>query len=290
MRQHSPKILLEGIKFPEGPRWHGGRLWFSDIHAHRVMAVDLQGKSEVVVSLDDRPSGLGFLPDGSLLIVQMRTGEVVRHTKNGLESYAGLSAVMGYPNDMVVDALGRAYVGGYAQQPFAASSGLVDGIILLTPDRKIRVVAEKMSMTNGLVITPDGKKLIAAETSGHCLTTFDIVADGSLTNRRTFANFTEDMRPDGICLDEEGALWVALVGTPDYIRVKHGGTVLDRISLPDKRTAVACILGGKDRRQLFLVTARTQGQRLTSFQEDLGSTSNGWIETIEVDVPGAGWP
>ncbi len=279
--------LLDGLVFPEGPRWHDGRLWFSDIHGHRVMVVDPQGRSETIASVPQRPSGLGFLPNGQPLVVSVLDGRLLRLDSSGLHTHTDLNKLGSVlPNDMVVDEDGRAYIGDVAFE-ISAGPPKPGNVILVTPDRSARVVAEGMNFPNGMVITPDGSTLIVAETLGRCLTAFDIAQDGSLSGRRRFADLAAGTiggaHPDGICLDAEGAVWVASPPTNEFVRVKEGGDITHRIPVPGK-WAVACMLGGEDRLTLFLCTAKTTLQ-------DLGQgKSVGWIETVRVEVPGAGLP
>jgi sugar lactone lactonase YvrE len=280
----TPQVLLDGIVFPEGPRWHKGKLWFSDMYGGKVMTVDVAGRSEVIATVPERPSGLGWLPDDRLLIVSMHNRRLLRLDPDGLHTVADVSAlVKGDINDMVVDVQGRAYIGSVGFDLAAGESPTADGnIVLVTPDGKARVVADKMQVPNGPVITPDHKTLIVAETFGHRLTAFDIAADGSLSGRRVFADLGE-RTPDGICLDTEGAVWVSAVFNNEYVRVRPGGEIAQCIPLTGK-LAVACMLGGEDRRTLFLLTAETT-------LEDLAKgKAKGWIETVQVEIPGAGIP
>ena len=291
MKQYAPKVILSGLVFPEGPRWHDGRLWFSDIHQHKVIAVDEHGKAETMVVTDDRPSGLGYLPGGDALIVQMTARTLVRHSPRGTRPYADLSGlVQWFLNDMVVDGKGRAYVGGRNHRPEGMPQN--DVVVLVTTEGKARIAADGMRGPNGSVVTPDGKTLIVAETHVGKLTAFDIAADGSLINRRLWAQIAEDRTADGICLDAEGCIWVGSPRNKEFARVQQGGKILDRITFADK-SAVACALGGKDRRTLFLLTSRHDVKDLAMgrpLAEDVNSKSIGWIETVRVDVPGAGWP
>ena len=283
MATRTPKVLLDGIVFPEGPRWHKGKLWFSDIHAHKVMTVDEQGHAEVVVTVPERPSGLGWLPDGRLLVVSMRNQQLLRLDPDGLHTVAEVkSLVKGDINDMVVDAQGRAYIGSMGYDLFAGEAQAPGNVVMVTPDGKARVVADNLEVPNGPAITPDHKTLIVAESFGHRLAAFDIAADGSLSGRRVFAALGE-ATPDGICLDAEGAVWVSSPLTHEFLRVRQGGTIADRITLSGK-WAVACMLGGADRRTLFLLTAET------SLEDLQHGKSKGYIETVRVDVPGAGLP
>lgn len=275
-------ILLEGLVFPEGPRWHGGKLWFSDMHAYRVMTVDLDGRRETVVDVPGQPSGLGWLPEGQLLVVSMTDRRLLRLAAGGLVEVADLSNLASYHcNDMVVDAHGRAYVGHFgfdalAQQPFRTAE-----IILVTPDGGARVVADALHFPNGTVITVDGRTLIVGETAAGRLTAFDVDSNGSLGGRRLWAQLDGPL-PDGICLDAEGAIWVASPFSAEVVRVREGGQITDRIGVSTQ--AFACMLGGADRRTLFVCTAET------AFPEEARAKRTGRIEVVEVDVPGSGFP
>jgi len=280
-------VLLDGLVFPEGPRWHDGKLWFSDIHAYKMMAVDPEGRSEMVASVPQHPSGLGFLPDGRPLVVSVLDRLLLRLDPDGLHTHADLNAVdCILPNDMVVSEDGRAYIGDDAFE-ISAGPPRPGNIILVTPDGDARVVADGLMYPNGMVITPDGKTLIVAETIGRRLTAFDIAPDGSLSGRRPFADLAAGAiggaHPDGICIDAEGAIWVSSPPTSEFVRVREGGDITHRIPVPGK-WAVACMLGGEDRRTLFLCTAETTLQGLGQ------GKSIGWIETVRVDIPGAGRP
>ena len=285
-----PQVLAEGFLFPEGPRWHEGKLWFSDIHAHQVRTLSLSGKSEVVAEMEDRPSGIGFLPDGTPIVTLMRKCRVLKLGAKGATVFSDLKPLgLRGINDMVVDRHGRAYVDAYGQ-PDATGSPM-DGIAMVTPDGAHRRVAEGMRGTNGLMITPDGKTLLAGETAGQRITAFDIAADGSLSNMRLWADVAPH-HPDGSCLDAEGAVWTASPYTSAFIRVREGGRVVDRVPLKDK-IAIACMLGGEGRRTLFLLTNGMRHEDISpvfSGQVEASKVCRGIIETVRVDVPGAGWP
>jgi sugar lactone lactonase YvrE len=277
--------LLDGLAFPEGPRWHEGKLWFSDVHNHRVMTVDMVGKATVVVEVPGRPSGLGWSPNGRLLIVSMTDRRLLAYDRDGLSEVADLSGLASFHcNDMVVDAHGRAYVGNcgfdlYVPEPAFHKQA---EIVLVEHDGHARVVADGLSFPNGTVIVPDGNTLIIAETFANCLTAFEIKGDGSLTNRRVWAQLEDNVHPDGICLDVEGAIWVASPSSSQVLRVHEGGRVSHRINV--ETTAFACMLGGTDRRTLFILTAATH-------QPDEARTkASGRIEFVRVEVPGAGLP
>lgn len=283
-------VLLENLGFPEGPRWHQGRLWFSDFRQRRVRAVDLDGNVEVILELDDQPSGLGWLPDGSLLVVSMIKQKLLRLHHNQLSELADLSGLASHwCNDMVVDSRGNAYVGNFGA-PLETPAAKLAEIILVKPDGTAKVVAQDMAFPNGAVITPDEKTLIVGETYAARLTAFDIEPDGSLSNRRIWAQFDDlgivrerktlvgRVLPDGICLDQEGAIWVASPNAnAEVVRVKQGGAILDRITVDT--VPYACMLGGDDQKTLFIMTSNL------AKPGDIGK-----IETIRVDVPGAGFP
>jgi sugar lactone lactonase YvrE len=282
MKQET-EILLDGLIFPEGPRWHDEKLWFSDMAAKRVATVDLDGNAETVAEVPGQPSGLGWLPDGRLLVVSMTDRRLLRLDPDGLHEFANLSDLASFHcNDMVVDQKGRAYIGNFgfdfgADKPFKKAE-----IVLVTPEGDARIVAEEMSFPNGTVITPDGGTLIVGETFAARLTAFDIDPDGSLANRRVWASLNKAV-PDGICLDAEGAIWVASPTSAEVLRVREGGEVTHRIKVSTQ--AVACMLGGPDRRTLFILTAKA-----VTPNEIISETGGGRIEMITVAVPGAGLP
>jgi sugar lactone lactonase YvrE len=284
MIAYTPTALTtEGIIFPEGPRWHAGKLWFSDIHGARVMTVDPEGRLAPVVDVPTRPSGLGFDPGGRLLIVSMRDRRLLRLENGRLDTVADMSGLMpGDANDMVVDGQGRAFIGNFGYDLFAGAEPRPTCLVVVDADGRARVVADELAFPNGTVITPDGKTLIVAESFGNLLTAFNVKPDGSLSGRRFFAHLG-DRTPDGICLDAEGAVWVSCFGQDEFIRVWEGGDIAARVAVPGRR-AVACMLGGEDRRTLFLLTAETTLEDLSQ------GKSKGRIETAHVDVPGAGYP
>jgi sugar lactone lactonase YvrE len=267
--------LIGGLEFPEGLRWHKNRLWFSDMNACRVMAVDLEGNLETIQEMPGPCSGLGWLPDDRLLIVSMLDRRLMRLDKTGLSLVADLYDLATYHcNDMVVDSQGRSYIGNFGFDLNRGEMVRPAEIIMVTPDGRARVVAGDLAFPNGTVITPDGKTLIVAETYGSCLTAFDIQPDGSLTERRNWA-LLDGAVPDGISLDEEGAIWVASPISNEVIRVLEGGDVTHRHKFVN--SAYACMLGGPNRRTLFVATSGS-------------TTSSGCIETVEVEVSGCGYP
>jgi sugar lactone lactonase YvrE len=277
-----PDVLLDGLTFPEGPRWRDGRLWFSDFYTNRVMTVDPAGKAATVVEVPQRPSGLGWTPGGDLLIVSMLDKRLLRLAGGRLEIVADLKDFATGPcNDMVVDAKGRAYVGNFGYDRHAGEPLRSTRIVRVDPDGSVTRAADDLLFPNGSVITPDGKRLIVGETQGHRLTAFDIADDGTLANRRVFADLPGCF-PDGICLDAEGAIWVTDARGNRVIRVHEGGAISQTIST-GAQGAFACMLGGDDRRTLFICTSSGSGPQQAAKRD-------GRIEVVRVDVPGAGLP
>ncbi|MCZ6785126.1 MAG: SMP-30/gluconolactonase/LRE family protein [Proteobacteria bacterium] len=281
MKSREPATLLDGLRFAEGPRWHDGRLWFSDMHSRQVMAVGLDGAAEGVVEVPGEPSGLGWLPDGRLLVVSMHDRRLLRLDPSGLTEVADLTPLTHfYTNDMVVDAHGRAYVGNFGFDLHAQQTLRRTNLVLVHPDGRTEVAASDLAFPNGTVITPDGRTLIVGETFGSCLTAFTIGDDGRLSERRQWARM-ERAVPDGICLDAEGAIWVASPVSAEVLRIREGGEVVDRV--PVATQAFACMLGGPERRTLFICTSGDSDPAKTDVR-------SGRIEIVEVEVPGAGLP
>ncbi|MGE0229854.1 MAG: SMP-30/gluconolactonase/LRE family protein [Dehalococcoidia bacterium] len=273
-------LLIDGIDFGEGPRWHQGRLWYSDFFQHAVFAVTPDGHRERIVEVPQQPSGLGWLPDGRLLIVSMLDHRLLRLQDDGtLAEHADLSGIATGPcNDMVVSATGHAYVGNFgAPTPDGPPEAALAHV---TPEGRVTEAARGLRFPNGSVITPDGRTLIVAESAGAALTAFDIKGDGSLTNRRTWASL--DARPDGIALDAEGAIWLADAGGQRVLRVREGGEVTHTIDTEDN--AYACALGGPERRTLYILTAPGHTA------EACAGRGAGRILHTPVDVPRAGIP
>ena len=283
------RVLLDGLGMGESPRWHDGRLWFSEWGSDEIVAVDLDGSREVI-----GPGGggsgwaTGWLPDGRMLI----TGaELMRVEPDGSRvRHADLSQVSAYGwSEMTVDGRGNVYVDSvnfdFADFGEVMSSGQTPGkIALVSPEGDAREVAADLAFPNGMVVTPDDGTLIVAESFARRLTAFDIAADGSLSNRRVWA----DVTGDGICVDAEGAVWCSDVGPDEggvVLRVREGGAVLDRIELD--RPCYACMLGGEDGRTLFMVVAKWFGPDRI---DELVQAQTGRILTTRVDVPHAGWP
>ncbi len=283
MNTHSTTLLADGFVFLEGPRWHQGRLWLSDMWGFKAYAVGMDGSREVLFELPERPSGLGFLPDGTLLVVSMENRKLLKRVNGKLVEHADLSAfATGDCNDMVVDAKGRAYVGNFGYDLLSGEEAKLADLVRVDPDGSAHLAARGFNFPNGAVITDGGRTLVVAETFGNVLSALDIAADGTLSNRRTWAHLGE-RTPDGICLDQAGALWVASFVTGEFIRVTEGGTITDLIAVPGK-CAVACQLGGDDGRTLFCLT-------YAGTMEDLHARkAAGAIETVKVNSPAAGSP
>lgn len=283
MSERKTTVVLEGLAFPEGPRWHDGRLFFSDQHDRRVVVMDENGKSETVVEVAQQPSGLGWLPDGRMLIVSMLDRRVLRLDGDRLVEHADLSELAtGECNDMVVDAHGRAYVGNFGFDMYGGEEARDTCMVLVEPDGTARVAVDGLAFPNGTVISDDGLTMIVGESYGGRLTAFTIADDGALVARRLFAQLRGAV-PDGICLDAEGAVWVACPLTGRCLRVRDGGEVLDEIKVTNK-FAYACMLGGDDRRTLYMCTAASSDPKETP------GLRSGRIEAIAVEVPGAGLP
>jgi sugar lactone lactonase YvrE len=274
-------VLLAGLAFPESPRWHDGRLWVSDWGANEVIAVDPAGQSEVVARVRSFPMCIDHLPDGRLLIVSSADRRLLRQEPDGaLVAHADLAALGEHPwNDIVIDGRGNAYVNNIG---FDFPGGeFAPGIVaLVTPDGVARQVADGLAFPNGMAVQPDNGTLIVAESYGQRLTAFDIASDGSLFGRRIWAEV--DDHPDGICLDAGGAVWYGDVGNQRCVRVREGGEVLQVIDLD--RGCFACVLGGPDRRTLFMTVNEWGGA------EGMGATREGQVLAVKADVPGAGWP
>ncbi len=277
------ETLISGLLFPEGPRWHDGRFYFSDMHAGVVLAVNEDGKTEEICRVEGEPSGLGWLPDGRMLIVSMQDRRLLRLESDGsLSEVADLSKLATcHCNDMVVDEEGNAYVGNFGFDLHNNAEQRPAELIRVTPDGDARIVASDVMFPNGSVIFPNGKTLVVGESFASRLTAFDIESDGSLSNRRVWAQL-ERAVPDGICLDAEGGIWVASPVSHAVLRVLEGGEETHRI--PIENQAYACMLGGADGRTLYVCTAEDSDPALTA------KSRSGRIETLRFDVPRAGLP
>jgi sugar lactone lactonase YvrE len=286
-------VAVDGLNFAEGPRWNDGHLWFSDMFGHRVVRHDPGGVTEDVVAMpEDRPSGLGWLPDGRLLVVAMKSRRLMRLDSPGrLAVHADLSELCrGFLNDMVVSANGTAYVGDSGLPDFGEPGERRPGqIFKVTADGSVSIVADDLVVPNGCVLTEDDKSFILVEAHAGCITAFDVSPSGDLTRRRLFAVIRPDTggassaHPDGMCLDAGGAVWVCEIAGRRVMRILEGGQVQQ--SIPFRvRTPIACVLGGEERRSLYVCASGGGDTR------DLATTKTGSIVVATVDVPGAGRP
>lgn len=276
-----PRVILDGLAYVESARWHGGRLWFAHWGTDEIIAVDLEGHSEVVAH---GPGGLGWsidwLPDGRLLTTGTGLSRVERD--GTLVPHADLSHLAGDWNELVVDGRGNVYVNGRCEFDFSGGDP-VGVIALVTPDGSVRQVADEIAFPNGMVVTPDNRTLIIAESIGGRLTAFDIADDGSLSNRRVWA---DHVGADGICMDADGAIWGAGEPmAPSFHRIREGGEILDTVQLD--RSLFSCMLGGPDGRTLFMLAAEWWG-----FEEidQAIADRTGQVLVMDAPSPHAGWP
>ncbi|MES9863588.1 MAG: gluconokinase, GntK/IdnK-type [Candidatus Thiodiazotropha sp. LLP2] len=249
------QILLDDLMFPEAPRWRNGWLWFTDQHAQRIVRVNLQGKSETVATLDDLPGGLGWLPDGRLLVVSMTKRQVLLLENGKLEPYADLSTLASFHcNDMLVDNLGRCYVGNFGFDLHGGAKQIPAELVMVEPDNRPRVVAEELIFPNGCALSPNGQTLLVAETFASRITAFSVEADGSLYNRRIWAELN-GAYPDGIALDKQNNLWIAAPNLSRLLLVKEGGDVLREIQ--PAGDPYACMLDGEKNSRLFIASSES---------------------------------
>ena len=274
-----PRLILDGIAMGESPRWHDGRIWFADWLAGEIVAADDAGMSEVVVRHQSLPLCFDFLPNGTLLVVSSAERAVLRLDEDGeLGPYADLSAETTHPwNDIVVDGRGNAYVNSIGFD-FPGGEFAPGFVVLVRPDGSVQRVAEGLAFPNGMAVTADNATLIVAESYADCLTAYDIADDGLLSNRRVWAGVPGD-HPDGICLDADGAAWLADVGSAHCLRVREGGEVLADVRLD--RGAFACMLGGVDAPTLY-ITANAWGDDM--------SASGGQLLAVRAPAARAGYP
>ena len=276
-----PQILLDNLCFGEGPRWRNGALWLADMYDRKVLRVQTDGSHATIVQLaDDEPSGLGWLPDGDLLIVSMRKRQLLRFNGRQLTVHADLgNLATGYCNDMVVDQSGRAYVGNFGFDLHNGAEPAPAQLIRVEADGTAAVEDDDLMFPNGAVITPDGSSLIVAETLAGRLTAYDVAGDGSLRNKRTWAQLPEGAVPDGICLDAEGGIWSASPLSKECVRQLEHGEVTHRIELD--RSAIACTIGAG---KLYVLTA-------ASLEPDQCRASrDGRVEVYAAPYAAAGHP
>ncbi len=299
MAERQLRTVLTGGSYFEGPRWHDGAWWVSDFYRHTVSRVGTDGGEEVVVEVEAQPSGLGWLPDGTLLVVSMKDQRVLRLADGGLETHADLAPYCGGPlNDMVVDVAGHAFVGDFGFDLMGGAGFAPTSIKRVDPDGTVTVAADDLWFPNGSVITPDGATLVVGETWGNRFTAFDLARDGSLTNRRVWAEFgplpqgtaVEELipqvvlAPDGCTMDAEGHVWVADGLNGRVCRVAPGGTVVEEVAAPDGMGVFACALGGEDGRTLLVCAAPD------FLEHNRAPVREAVLVATEVDVPHAGRP
>jgi len=286
------EIFVEGLHFGEGVRWHEGRFWYSDFFKHQVASTAMDGKPRVELQIEDRPSGLGWLPDGRLLAVAMTTQKLLRREKDGsVAVHADLKGFAKFhANDMLVDAHGNAFIGcfGFDLDTFIEKEGIGGlwseagppkaPIMRVTPDGKVSIASPDHKFPNGMALV--GSTLVVAECFIPGLTAFDLGADGSLKNRRPFATLSKDppsVVPDGICSDSEGAIWCANALGREAVRVAEGGKILERVETSE--FAYSCALGGPDGRSLAIATAPSSNAHVAS------QAAKGKLEIARVSVP-----
>ena len=304
------KKLTGGLYFGEGPRWHENKLWFSDFYSHKVMTLDENNSLETVCEVPSQPSGLGWLPNGDLLIVSMLDRKILRFSEGSISVHADLSEHVEHKcNDMVVGRDGTAYVGNFGMGDAGESLNSTH-LMIVKSDGTVLKGPDNLLFPNGTVITEDGKNLIIAETLGAKLTSFDIEDNGELTNRKLwartsplfslliikflssmgfdlskvdFSKYSKNLHvPDGICLDEKNGIWIASPTTKAVVRIEKGGNITDTINTP--KGAFACMLGGKERKTLYVIISNS------SDPEEAQASPEGEIHSIEVEIPGVGKP
>jgi sugar lactone lactonase YvrE len=278
-------LITEGLAFGESSRWHDGRLWLCNWGTGEIVAVDESGTGEVMLTVPAvLPYSIDWLPDGRLLVVSGREGLLLRQETDGtLATHADLRQLSKSPwNEIVVDGRGNIYVNGGGPAPAPGEHFGPGTIVLITPDGAVRQVADNIAFANGMAVMPDNPTLIVAESHANRLTAFDIGEDGSLFNRRVWANLGNDY-PDGICIDAEGCVWYADVPNRHCVRVQEGGERIDRIEVD--RGCFACMLGGPGGSTLFILAAEWRG-----FENMVSDARTGQVLSAVVSVPGAGWP
>lgn len=283
MATFKTQLLADGFVFLEGPRWQRDHLWFSDMWDFKVYKMTASGSRSVVCELPKRPSGIGFLPDGTPLIVSMADKKLMKLVGRRLSVHSHLDKLAGGDiNDCVTDNAGRTYVGNFGYDLFGGAEKALADLVLVEANGAARIVASGLDFPNGTVIKDAGKTLVISESWANRLSAFDIAADGSLSNRRVYASF-DDRVPDGICLDAAGAIWVSCFNSGEFIRVLEGGEITDTVTCGGKR-AVACQLGGGDGRTLFCCTYAGQ---IEDVQQRKALAA---VETVRVSVGSGGSP
>jgi sugar lactone lactonase YvrE len=275
-----PSVVIDGLAYPECPRWHDGRLWFSDVHDRRVWAMTEDGQAESVLQMSDQPGGIGWLSDGTMLVVSMLDHALLRLDGDGLSEVCDLGRFSPHPwNDLAVTAEGRAYVGNYGYDPERGDEPAGARMVCVEPDGEAWVVAEQMLFPNGTVVVPHPETplLLVAETFGQRISAYRLEPDGSLSSPRVWADLRPNV-PDGICLDAEGALWVADPVYNGVMRVHVDEGIVAWVPTGD-RSVYSCALGGSDGRTLFLCTGQSTNPARTK------AMRAGRVEAVRVEVP-----
>ena len=277
------RTIVSGLTFAEAPRWHDGALYITDMFDNRVLRIDEGGTASVAARFDAPVSGLGWLPDGRMLAVSMEARQVLRQEEGRFVLHADLSGIATYhANDMIVAEDGTAYVGNFGFSLHPPEEPRLATLARLSPDGTVSAAAEDLFFPNGMALTPDHRTLIVAETGGCRLVAFDIGPDGALAGRRIWADLGAGVMPDGMCLDSEGAAWIALPLAKQFVHVREGGEVVNRITVAD--AALACVLGGPDRQTLYLMTSGAIDP------ESCRAQRNASVLAVDVEIPGAGRP
>lgn len=275
MQYFRAETLIDGLAFPEGPRWHDGFFWFTDQHAKRIYRSDNNGHLEIITATDDLPGGLGWLPDGTLLVVYMTQRKVMRWDGKQLHEYADLSKSASFHcNDMLADARGRVYVGNFGFDLHGGAPHKKAEIIMIDTDRSLYLFNDEVMFPNGCVLTADNNTLVVAETFAHRLTAFELADNGLCRASYTWAELGE-MTPDGICIDKQDCIWVASPSTNEVIRVQKGGTRM--ASCTTLGTPYACMLGGENGETLFICTSQTDDPQKAA------QMASGRIEWVELN-------
>ncbi|QPC87294.1 SMP-30/gluconolactonase/LRE family protein [Mesorhizobium sp. NBSH29] len=283
-RVTKPKVFATGLAFGESPRWHDNRLWVANWGTGEIVTINDEGNTEIVFSINATlPYSFDWLPDGRMLVVSGRDGLLLRQDRDGsLVTHANLKHLSQSPwNEIVVDGRGNIYVNGGGPQPSPGENFGPGTIVLIRPDGSITEVADDIAFANGMAVAADKRTLILAESHGQRLTAFDIADDGTLANRRVWAYL--DGFPDGICIDSEGAVWYADVPNQRCVRVCEGGKVLDTITVD--RACFACMLGGDERKTLYIMAAEWRG-----FDQMVSPARTGQVLTYHAPAAGVGWP
>jgi sugar lactone lactonase YvrE len=279
------QMVVDGLAFGEGPRWHDDMLYLSDMHHNRVVRVGAAGVTETIAQHDSALSGLGWLPDGTLLVVAM-DGQVLRLSAAGLTLHADLTAEASYGiNDMIVHPGGWAYVGQFGYDREGGGAPAPSALLRVGPDGSVTAAAPDLMVANGMIISPDGHTLLVAESAACRITAFTIDSTGHLDDRRIWAQLEAPHYPDGMCLDGQDGIWVACPVAGRFLRVVEGGEITDEVPVEAGRHAIACVLGGSERRTLYLLTAATLGEAEPSRQARAAR-----VECVTVECGGAGLP